>query len=60
VSLGPPLTEIALIALDMPLKPTSADLLKALARAERCGYERAYRELAQGIMTADTAVREST
>jgi len=33
---------IALIALDLPERPTTADVLYALARAEASGFERGY------------------
>lgn len=41
---GPMMCVIAQIALDMPPKATSGDLMAALVRAELAGYERCLRE----------------
>jgi hypothetical protein len=47
------MTVIAQIALDMPVQPTSADLLKALTAAEQAGFERAYQEMATALAPLD-------
>ena len=45
---------VAAIALELPEKPTSADILRALIRAEQSGFTRAYRQMAEGIVNAPT------
>lgn len=48
--LGPKMTVIAQIALDLPFKFTTKDLLNALIRAEQAGFDRA-REEQGGVYT---------